>query len=288
MTASIFAPIKINISLHVGPLRRDGYHPVDTLCVFPTIGDVLSYDPEAETGIDFTGPFGAQLAEESLRGNLVWKAFGLLGLAPQGRFLLSKEVPIASGVGAGTADGAAAMLLVNALLELGLSADELIFASRGLGADGPVCMAGQIAGGGLWRAEGAGEIISQVGVVEPSAIVVANPGFGISTAAVFKAYDANPRPLTSSAALRGAPLVETLERTRNDLEPPALALSPEISSLKDRLRGQRGARAVRMSGSGATCYALHAGPASAYNAAHALRSRGIWAEAGTLLPGSMS
>ncbi|MEM6913338.1 MAG: 4-(cytidine 5'-diphospho)-2-C-methyl-D-erythritol kinase, partial [Pseudomonadota bacterium] len=193
MTATIFAPIKINIALHVGPLQANGFHPVDTLCVFPAIGDVLSYEPSAEPGIDFAGPFAAPLLGEDIETNLVWRAFRLLNIEPQGRFFLTKTTPVASGVGAGTADGAAAMLLLNDVLELGLDADQLIRRSVGLGADGPVCIAAQIHRGGLWRARGIGERLDFEGTVEPSAIVVANPGFPVSTGDVFRAFDAGER-----------------------------------------------------------------------------------------------
>ena len=286
MTASIFAPIKINIALHVGPPQTDGYHPVDTLCVFPAIGDVVSYDPDGEPGIDFAGPFGASLSAEPPQRNLVWRAFRLLGIAPEGRFLLVKQTPIASGVGAGTADGAAAMLLLNAVLDLGFSADALIARSLGLGADGPVCMAGQIAGGGLWRATGIGERVVSLGAIEPQGIVVANPGIPVPTGQVFRRFDASePGPLTAAAARRGAPLPGLVRGTRNDLEAPATAIAPAIGRLKQALAGHPGARAVRMSGSGATCYALHASEASAERSARRLRAMGIWAEASVLLGG---
>ncbi|MEO1040812.1 MAG: 4-(cytidine 5'-diphospho)-2-C-methyl-D-erythritol kinase [Pseudomonadota bacterium] len=286
MTATIFAPIKINIALHVGPLRPDGYHPVDTLCVFPTIGDLLTYELDGEPGIDFAGPFAAPLLSEDVQSNLVWKAFGLLAIEPQGRFFLTKMTPVASGVGAGTADGAAAMLLLNDVLELGFSADQLIDRSIGLGADGPVCMAAQIRGGGLWRARGIGERLSFEGTIEPSAIVVANPGFPVPTGQVFRAFDAGARvPLSQALRRKGEPLSKTLAATRNDLEPTAVALRPMIQELKAEMAGHHGAAAVRMSGSGATCYALHKSFASAKRSAIDLRRRGHWAEASSLLAG---
>jgi len=284
---SIFAPIKVNLALHVGPLRHDGYHPVDTLCVFPAIGDVLSYDPDASMGMDFGGRYGAALAEHDLSSNLVFKAFALLDELPRGRFFLSKETPIASGVGAGTADGAAAMLLLNDVLDLGFSAHELMERSIGLGADGPVCMASQISGGGLWRAQGIGERLSWLGTVEPQAMLVANPGVPVSTGRVFKRFDDQaPVALSATTARRGQPLVDTLAATRNDLEPSALQEAPVIAALQAQMRDQPGARTVRMSGSGATCYALHTSLTSAERAAQRLGADGIWAEAAPLLSGS--
>lgn len=286
MTAAILAPIKVNLALHVGPPRADGYHPVDTLCVFPEIGDILSYGEGMEPGIDYAGPFGTELADLPLSQNLVWRAFSILGIEPQGRFLLTKMVPVASGVGAGTADGAAAMLLLNDVLGLGLSADALIRLSIGLGADGPVCMAGQVFGGGLWRARGIGERVEQVCRIAPQAITIANPGLAVPTGGVFRMFDAQgPKGLRPVSAARGRSLVDHLRLNGNDLERPAFEMVPPVASLVASLAAQPGAMAARMSGSGASCYALHAGPGSAERAARALRSRGIWAEACRLLPG---
>ncbi|MEM9809886.1 MAG: 4-(cytidine 5'-diphospho)-2-C-methyl-D-erythritol kinase [Pseudomonadota bacterium] len=285
MTASIVAPIKINIALHVGPPRRDGYHPVDTLCIFPAIGDVLAYEPDGQPGIDLSGDFAADLQGEDHKRNLVWRAFSILGVPPEGRFLLVKTTPVASGVGAGTADGCAAMLLLNDVLDLDFDADQLTHMALGLGADGPVCMAAQIHGGGLWRAEGIGERLTWEGRIEPVAIVVANPGFPVPTGQVFKAYDREPTPLSRAHRSKGEGLHDTLAKTRNDLEPPAIALRPGIAGLRDLMAAQPGARGTRMSGSGGTCYALHASRASADRAAVSLQSSGFWAESAFILPG---
>ena len=283
---TIFAPIKINLALHVGPPKPDGYHPVDTLCVFPAIGDILSYDPEGDMALDFGGRYGAELAEHALASNLVFKAFALLDELPRGRFFLMKETPIASGVGAGTADGAAAMLLLNDVLELGFSAHELVERSLGLGADGPVCMASQISGGGLWRAERIGERLTWMGQVEPQAIVVANPGMAVSTGRVFRRFDADaPAVLSPPAASRGPKLTAIVAESRNDLEASALAEAREIAALKQRLAEQPGAQVVRMSGSGATCYALHTSLSSAERACRVLEADGLWAQAAPLLSG---
>lgn len=284
--ASIFAPIKINLALHVGPPQANGYHPVDTLCVFPAIGDVLDYEPDGVPGIDFAGPFGSALAGEGHRDNLVWRAFAILGVAPRGRFLLHKRTPIASGVGAGTADGAAAMLLLNDVLGLGLDADALTRRAIGLGADGPVCIAAQMHGGGVIRARGIGERIEVLGRCEAMAMLVANPGMPVPTGDVFRRFDAEAPARLDSVSLAGAPAPLALLRgNRNDLQPPAQAMQPAIAGLLATLEGQPGALAARMSGSGATCYALHASLMSADRAARVLRARGIWAEAAPVLPG---
>lgn len=286
MSFTIFAPVKINIALHVGAPRADGYHPVDTLCVFPAIGDVLAYDPGGAPGIDYAGRFGARLAEEPFSGNLIWRAFAALGVEPEGRFLLAKETPIASGIGAGTADGVAAMLLLNDALELGFGAHDLIQRALVLGADGPVCMAAQVQGGGLVRAEGIGERITPLGRIEAEAIVVANPGVPVSTGAVFRRFDSDePGPLEPIWFRRGGGMTHLLNANGNDLQPMAEDFAPEIADLIMTMESQAGARAARMSGSGASCFALHASAASAERAARELKARGFWAESSFLLPG---
>jgi 4-diphosphocytidyl-2-C-methyl-D-erythritol kinase len=286
MLPTILAPVKINLALHVGPLRHDGYHPVDTLCVFPAFGDILSYDPEGPFGLDFGGPFGGALGAEGARSNLVIRAFALLGLAPQGRFFLTKRTPIASGMGAGTADGAAAMLLLNEVHGLRFSADELIAQAEGLGADGPVCMAGQIRGGGLHRAQGIGERLSWLGACEAMPILLANPGIAVPTGKVFRRFDADePGPLSPVRLDGGRGPVAIASANRNDLKPAAAATAPVIGSLLKRLESLPGVRLARMSGSGATCFALFSSQASADRAARALRAEGLWSESAFILPG---
>lgn len=286
MIPTIFAPIKINLNLHVGPPQTDGYHPVDTVCVFPMIGDVLSYDPEAKPGIDFGGQFGGALSGEGASNNLIWRAFRLLDLEPQGRFFLQKETPIASGVGAGTADGVAAMLLLNAVLELGFDADQLRRRSLGLGADGPICMAAQLYGGGLIRARGIGERIDHLGRTEPLAMVVANPGRAVSTGAVFRQFDrAAPDALAPSQLSYPLRAQRVMAENRNSLAPIAMGLEPSIEPLLSVMKEQSGSLQAGMSGSGATCFALHSSLASAEGAARRLQGMGMWAAASTILTG---
>ncbi|MEE4213171.1 MAG: 4-(cytidine 5'-diphospho)-2-C-methyl-D-erythritol kinase [Parvularcula sp.] len=286
MTLTLAAPVKVNLALHVGPPRADGYHPVDTLCVFPAMGDLVTYEREGAPGIDFTGPYGPHLAEEGQATNLIWLAFLALGVEPEGRFLLTKMMPVASGVGSGTADGVAAMLILNMELGLGLDADALIARAIALGADGPICMASQIYGGGLIRARGIGERVQRLGRVEPMGIVLANPRVHVSTAAVFRAFDDTaPEALGGVETAHGRNLPALVAANRNDLLLPAEEIAPEIATTLAALSEQPGARAVQMSGSGATCFALHASESSAAQAARALRGQGFWAESSFILAG---
>jgi 4-diphosphocytidyl-2-C-methyl-D-erythritol kinase len=284
VSAFVLAPVKVNLALHVGPPRPDGYHPVDTLCVFPAFGDVVGYDAQAPTGLDIAGPFGHQLAGHDERDNLIWRAFRLLDVPPQGRFLLSKETPVASGIGAGTADGAAAMLLLNDMLGLGFREDQLVRRSLGLGADGPVCMLGQIRGGGLLRAEGIGERVRLLRRIEPRAVLLANPGIGVATGRIFADFDRSDPPALSPANAEGS-LPELHRRNRNDLTGPAIQAEPSIEALLKGMGALSGAQSTGMSGSGATCVSLHASMSSAQRGAQALRGRGFWAESAYLLPG---
>ncbi|MCQ8185104.1 4-(cytidine 5'-diphospho)-2-C-methyl-D-erythritol kinase [Parvularcula maris] len=284
MSAFVLAPVKVNLALHVGPPRRDGYHPVDTLCVFPAFGDVVGYDADAPTGLDLAGPFGHQLAGQDERDNLIWRAFRLLDVPPQGRFFLSKETPVASGIGAGTADGAAAMLLLNEVLGLGFREDQLVRRALGLGADGPVCMLGQIRGGGLIRARGIGERCDFLRRIEPQAMLLANPGVAVPTGRVFRDFDArDPAPLGPVSV--GGSLAALHEENANDLAPPAMANEPSIEPLLSLMARQPGTHSAGMSGSGATCASLHSSMSSAQRAAQALLGRGFWAESAYLLPG---
>jgi 4-diphosphocytidyl-2-C-methyl-D-erythritol kinase len=284
VNAFILAPVKINLALHVGPPLPSGYHPVDTLCVFPGFGDVIGYDPDGDPGLDLGGPFASELAGSDHRSNLIWRAFTLLDIAPVGRFFLSKETPVASGIGAGTSDGVAAMLLLNDVLDLGFRPDQLLRRSLGLGADGPVCMAGQLHAGGLLRARGIGERTEHLRRIEPEAIVLANPRIAVPTGEVFRRFDAAvPGPLTSTKT-RGS-LSELVGSNGNDLQRPAKHLAPQIAELLAAMRAEPGCGAAAMSGSGATCFALHASNTSAERARNRIRARGFWAESAQLLAG---
>jgi len=221
---------KINLALHVRSREADGYHRIETVFAFCEDGDVLSASEADGLSLEVTGPFATALAGEP--DNLVLQAARALGrnLA----FTLDKRLPVAAGLGGGSADAAAALRM------LGGGAD---VAAR-LGADVPACLLSRTA-----RGTGRGDVIEPVEIagLRGTPMLLVNPGIPLSTAAVFKAWDGVDR----------GPLGDW-EEGRNDLQVAAIALVPEIAEVIDALAG---ARIARMSGSGATCFGLYASEA---------------------------
>ena len=227
---------KLNLALHVRGREPDGYHRIETLFAFCEDGDLLSLAGADELSLAVTGPFAAALAGEG--DNLVLRAARLLGRT--GAFTLDKRLPVASGLGGGSADAAAALRLLGAGAEI---------AAR-LGADVPACLASRTA-----RGEGRGDRLMPVEIagLAGTPVLLVHPGVPLSTAAVFAAWDGIDR----------GPLGDW-ERGRNDLEAAAIGLVPEIAEVLTALAG---ARLARMSGSGATCFGLYESEAACAAAA---------------------
>lgn len=272
-----FAPAKINLHLHVVGKRSDGYHLLDSLVVFAGIGDWLSVEPADTLSLRVEGAFAAGLAGEG--DNLVLRAARLLadsaGVAPHGRLVLRKNLPVASGIGGGSADAAAAVRLLRRYWGTQASVDE-----TRLGADVPVCAAGRPA-----IMSGIGEILTAAPALPPVGILLVNPGVAVSTPSVFKARTGDFSPQAAFPANGWATaeaLVESLQATRNDLEPPARALAPEVDAVLRELADVPGCRLARMSGSGATCFGLFASPDAAERAAERLTRPGWWVWGGGL------
>jgi len=226
---------KINLALHVRAREASGYHRIETVFAFAEHGDVLSVRPGRGLTLEVTGPFAAGLANEP--HNLVLEAARALGVADVA-LTLEKKLPVASGIGGGSADAAAALRLLARLARL--PADRLGAIAAALGADVPACLLSWTA-----RGQGRGDRIEPVmiGGLRGTPVLLVNPGIPLSTAAVFAAWD----------GADGGPL-GTWEEGRNDLEAPARALVPEIGAVLEALSG---ARIARMSGSGATCFGLY-------------------------------
>ncbi len=272
------ARAKVNLALHVVGRRPDGYHLLDTLVVFPAIGDRLTLVPRAEPGIGLTvsGPGAAALAALPASDNLVCRAFRLAARTA-GRSLeadgltvhLDKHLPVEAGIGGGSADAAAALRLAARLYGLDPSAPALLDAAASLGADVPMCLVSR-----PLRARGIGEAIEPLGSLPRAGILLANPGVALSTPAVFRALERRDNsPLGHLGDLSDYDtLLAVLRASRNDLEPPAGALVPAIGILLDDLRTLPGADLCRMSGSGTTCFALFATAAAAEAAATILRA----------------
>lgn len=222
----------------------DGYHRLETLFAFAEQGDRLTGSASNGFSLSITGPFaGALSADED---NLVLRAARALqratGTAEGAALLLDKRLPVASGIGGGSADAAAALRLLNRLWDLRLTEDGMEAIAGNLGADVPACVASRSA-----RGEGRGDRLTpSAPAVSGMPLLLVNPGVALSTAAVFARWDRIDR----------GPLSDDYAAARNDLEPPATALAPQIADVLTVLRALAGVKLARMSGSGATCFAL--------------------------------
>jgi 4-diphosphocytidyl-2-C-methyl-D-erythritol kinase len=297
---------KINLTLRVLGRRPDGYHELESLVAFAGVGDALTLEPGPELGLSLAGPFGEGLAAEP--GNLVLKATRALAdeLGPlrAGRFHLVKRLPLASGIGGGSADAAGALRLLARLNGIAESDPVLLRVAAKIGADVAVCLA--------CRARimsGVGEILGPPLTLPPLFAVLVNPGVPVATAGVFKALglepgekrSSHPRPYPEEVAeaavskdasdasganwgiLRdamsgdmapqdeGAAFLNVLSAGANDLEAPARRLAAVIGDVLADLAALPGCRLARMSGSGATCFALFDDCRASAGAAKALR-----------------
>jgi 4-diphosphocytidyl-2-C-methyl-D-erythritol kinase len=236
------APAKLNLALHVRGKLPDGRHAIETVFAFCTDGDGLSGDAADSIELNVTGPFAAELG--AVEDNLVFKATQALARAAgvrQGAALtLDKRLPVASGIGGGSADAAAALRLLTSLWRIDPKYAEQV-------APAPSPRVGRLSRQAGTSLPSAGDRLTRVGLPELSGkpVLLVNPRVSLSTADVFARWDGEDRgPLADWRA------------GRNDLEQPAIALVPQIGSVLAWLGVQPGAEFVRMSGSGATCFAL--------------------------------
>jgi 4-diphosphocytidyl-2-C-methyl-D-erythritol kinase len=259
------APAKINLALHVRARRPDGYHTLETLFAFTRFGDRLEARPAADWSLEVTGPTAA--AAEPLADNLVLaaaRAFaGATQTATRYAFRLEKRIPVAAGLGGGSADAAAALRLLNRLAGSPLQAGDLELLGAGLGADVPACVRSASALG-----YGRGEQLAPGPQLTGTAVLLANPRVAVPTGQVFRGWDGVDRGALGADWAAG----------RNDLEAPAITLQPVIADVLGWLDGLPGQRLVRMSGSGATCLALFEGAVPEVRP-----PRGWWAVATELL-----
>lgn len=276
------APAKVNLHLHVTGRRPDGYHLLDSLVVFAGIGDRLSVTPAETLSLTVNGPFAAGLDGEA--DNLVLRAARLLaeccGIAPVGALVLEKNLPVASGIGGGSADAAAALRLLCRHWAVDPGQEALFALGRRLGADVPACLLGCSA-----VMSGIGEVLAPVGTLPEFGIVLVNPGVAISTPEVFRARTgpfSPPLARPGTGWRTGADLIAWLRAGGNDLEAPALALAPAIGAVLQRLRQDPACQLARMSGSGATCFGLFASAEQAAEAAAGIRGPGWWVWGGSL------
>jgi 4-diphosphocytidyl-2-C-methyl-D-erythritol kinase len=283
-TVAAFAPAKVNLYLHVTGRRADGYHELDSLVAFADIGDRLFAAAAARLSLSLGGPEAGSLAGLGA-DNLVLRAARRLaersGVTAGAALHLEKNLPVAAGLGGGSSDAAAALKALAALWRL--PPERTADAATGLGADVPVCLYGRPAWVG-----GIGERIAPAPGLPRAGILLANPRIALPTAAVFAARRGAFSPAGRFAPMpaNARELAAALAPRRNDLTAAAVGLVPEIGAVLARLASLPDVLLARMSGSGATCFALFADRLAAERAGLALAAAmpGWWCAAGTLNP----
>jgi 4-diphosphocytidyl-2-C-methyl-D-erythritol kinase len=263
-----FAPAKVNLYLHVGAPRADGLHPLDSIAAFAAdVGDFVTAAPAGDLTLSVSGPFAAALAGEG--DNLVLRAARALadaaGVAPRAALSLDKHLPIASGIGGGSSDAAAALRALNRLWRVGAGDDDLERLAAALGTDVPACVRARTV-----RMRGIGEVLSECVLPELDAVLV-NPLAPAPTGAVYAAFDA--MGLAGALGDPGEPTGDALDwlsRRGNDLEIAARRVAPVVGGVLDALARAAPQGLVRMSGSGATCFALLDDPIDAADVARAV------------------
>lgn len=247
MTIKTFAPAKVNLSLHVTGQDSRGYHLLDSLVVMVDVGDHITVAPSDRLTLDVTGPFAQGVPSDS--SNLVIKAARLLHPSKGARITLDKHLPPASGIGGGSSDAAATIRALVRLWGLPMpSVQELTL----LGADIPVCMSPF-----LTRMQGIGDQLDPICPPPDLPIILVNPRVEVPTSLVFSALQCKTNPSMSTGPSHDDPSwLGWLSEQRNDLEQPAISKAPVIASVLEILRNGQGCQLARMSGSGATCFAI--------------------------------
>jgi 4-diphosphocytidyl-2-C-methyl-D-erythritol kinase len=283
---------KVNLSLRVVGRRTDGYHDLESVVAFADCADRLTLEPGRELALTTTGPLAAACGDAA--DNLVLKAAKLLGEAvpslKHGAFALEKVLPVAAGIGGGSADAAAALRLLARLNDLSLDDPRLQTVALATGADVPVCLVSRAC-----DMTGVGEQLLPLELPDKPCVMV-NPRVPVATKDVFQelglrngefragATDVIQATAWPEAGATIADWVDVLADVPNDLEAPAMRIEPVIGDVLEALRASGGVGLARMSGSGATCFAIFGEAADAHRAADAIRrdQPGWWVHAGTL------
>jgi 4-diphosphocytidyl-2-C-methyl-D-erythritol kinase len=286
------APAKVNLTLRVLGRRPDGYHELESLVAFADIADRVELVPRREPGLTLRGTQAHEAGPP--QDNLVLKAAAALcqtiARPRLGHFVLTKGLPVAGGLGGGSADAAAALRLLARLNELPATDGRLLAAAEATGSDVPVCLASSVR-----MMRGRGDILSPPLDLPALPAVLANPGVTLPTREVFAALD---RPFhtqdageeqASPPARTRTDLIAFLQESGNDLEALATRLRPVVAEVLGALRALQGVRLARMSGSGATCFAILDSARAAQAAARTLRERqpGWWVKATRLGDGGV-
>ena len=261
-TIKAIAHAKVNLTLHVVGQRANGYHELQSLVCLTEFGDQIHLTPDVDFSFQVTGPYAAGIPVDDR--NLVVQAAKFMAKKNSKtldcQIILEKNLPMASGIGGGSSDAAAMMRALSQYWSVPLpNADELM----ALGADIPVCMTT-----GLTLMEGAGEDLTQLSTAPNWGVVLVNPNVGVSTPAVFNALNSKHNPPMQDVAGNCVDIA-WLGDQRNDLEPPAMVMVPEVATVVDAISAAPQCQVARMSGSGATCFGLftdikHADEATSY------------------------
>ncbi|MFH1157365.1 MAG: 4-(cytidine 5'-diphospho)-2-C-methyl-D-erythritol kinase [Pseudomonadota bacterium] len=271
-TIHVFAPAKVNLFLHITGKREDGYHLLQSLMGFVDVGDDLTFGPHDSLYIDVNGPFASPLGNP--RDNLVYKAAILLSehykVPPRAKINLTKNLPIASGLGGGSSDAAATLLGLAKLWLLREDPDKLAEIAQKLGADVTACLYKKL----VWS-EGIGEKITRLPDMPDIHFVLANPMVQTPTPEVFRHFRNRFSPPLQFSGRRKttAEWIADLRIYRNDLTDAAITVTPEIRDVLAAIGGTAGCILHRLSGSGATCFGIYGNAEAAHVAAHTLKDQ---------------
>ena len=286
------ARAKVNLTLRVLGRRPDGYHELESVVAFASVSDRLTLAPGEKTDLAVTGPRAADCG--ALNDNLVLRAARALGEKIEGLrsgfFTLEKHLPAAAGIGGGSADAAAALRLLASYNNIPPEDERVMAVARATGADIPVCVASRAC-----VMTGVGEQLTPI-TLPPLPCVLVNPRLAVATKDVFAALGLKPGQLRTGLTDVLEAIVwpkpgasaevwrDVLAGGVNDLEAPAIQVQPAIADVLALLRATKGVRLARMSGSGATCFALYRTEDEARTAADALRGQQStwWVEASVL------
>lgn len=251
----VTAPAKVNLYLHVVGKRPDGYHLLDSLFAFTEFGDSLSVSEDETLSLEITGPFARNLpvSKENIVIQAAEKLAEALGIEPKAKIILEKNLPVASGIGGGSSDAAAALKALTQLWAKPLPENALYSLALSLGADVPACLSAKAV-----QVSGIGEVIQQAPPLPESFILLVNPNRPVSTPAVFQKRSGN---FSAADPLTKAPenmkeFIFQLGQRRNDLANAARLVEPAVDNVLKELENSGKALISRMSGSGGTCFAL--------------------------------
>ncbi|MBT5185507.1 MAG: 4-(cytidine 5'-diphospho)-2-C-methyl-D-erythritol kinase [Kordiimonadaceae bacterium] len=269
----MLAPAKINLDLLITGRRDDGYHLLDSIVVFTELGDHLTAEISDKLSLNISGPFADGLKADE--NNLIIKAANLIcdnaGISPNIKFNLVKNLPISSGIGGGSADAAAALKLCMELLAININEKILNHIALKLGADVPVCLISETS-----HMQGIGEKITKINFKTPLHILLVNPMISVSTPNIFNQYAKlstgfDQNRLLTTKEIHLPLMLDILKVSGNSLSEAALNVEPEIYKVLQALSETQGILLTRLSGSGATCFALYDNKENCLNAANKLK-----------------